>query len=289
MFNLVFFRLSIVFLMAILCGCGATRKVGSDIPDLKGYSLIWSDEFSTEGIPNPDYWTFEEGFQRNNEMQWYQKENARVDSGLLTIEGRRERIENVSYDASSTDWRKNREFAEYTSSSINTRGKFEFQYGIMEVRAKIDTASGMWPAIWTLGISRPWPANGEIDIMEYYQVDGVPTILANAAWAHANLRAAWDEVKIPFAKFLEKDPQWSSKFHIWKIDWNEEYIRIFLDDELLNEIDLSQTVNPDGFNPFHQPHYILLNLALGSNGGSLEETSFPKDYQVDYVRVYQKK
>jgi len=72
------------------------------------------------------------------------------------------------------------------------------------------------------------------------------------------------------------------------MDWTAEYIRIYLDDQLLNEIDLSQTVNPNGFNPFQQPHYILLNLALGSNGGPLDNTAFPRSYEVDYVRVYQK-
>ncbi len=271
-----------------LASCGASKNTNSKIPQLEGYRLAWSDEFNEGEVPDPEFWSFEEGFQRNNELQWYQKENASISKGLLTIEGRREKIKNTSHDPASRDWRKNREYAEYSSSSINTSGKFEFQYGVMEVRAKIDTSSGMWPAIWTLGVSKPWPANGEIDIMEYYQVKGVPTILANAAWAHPSLRAAWDEAKIPFVDFLAKDPDWPSKFHIWKMDWTAEYIRIYLDDELLNEIDLSETVNPDGFNPFQQPHYILLNLAMGSNGGSLEGTELPRSYQVDYVRVYQR-
>jgi len=269
-------------------GCKAIKTSGSETPGLKGYELIWAEEFEGGEAPDPSYWSFEEGFKRNNEMQWYQPDNAKVSDGLLVIEGRREQVKNINFDPSSSDWRKNREYAEYTSSSINTRGKVEFQYGVVEVRAKIDTASGMWPAIWTLGISRPWPANGEIDIMEFYMVDKQPTILANAAWAHIQKRAAWDEAKIPFADFLAKDPDWPSKFHIWKMDWTAEYIRIYLDGELLNEVDLSHTTNPDGFNPFQQPHYLLLNLALGSNGGNLENTSFPRQYQVDYVRVYQK-
>ena len=271
-----------------LWGCNSMKKSGLETPGLKGYKLVWAEEFEIDGAPDEEVWSHETGFQRNNEMQWYQPDNATVSGGLLVIEGRREKVKNVSFDANSKDWRKSREYAEYTSSSINTRGKFEFQYGIVEVKAKIDTASGMWPAIWTLGISRPWPSNGEIDIMEYYLVDGKPTILANAAWAHPNKRAAWDEAKIPFAEFLAKDSDWPSKFHTWKMDWTAEYIKIYLDDELLNEVDLSQTTNPDGFNPFRQPHYLLLNLALGSNGGNLENTDFPRQYQVDYVRVYQK-
>ncbi len=70
--------------------------------------------------------------------------------------------------------------------------------------------------------------------------------------------------------------------------WTEDYIHMYLDEEMLKEIDLSKTFNPDGFNPFHQPHYILLNLAIGSNGGDASETEFPRTFEVDYVRVYQK-
>ena len=254
-----------------------------------GYQLVWQDEFEKEGSINDENWNFEKGFVRNNEMQWYQEANASQKGGMLFIVGRREKVSNPGYEQGSENWKKSREFAEYTSSSINTRGKFEFQYGILEVKAKIDTASGMWPAIWTLGISKPWPANGEIDVMEFYQVKGEQTILANAAWADASKRANWDEAKIPFADFLKKDPNWPEKFHIWKMDWTEDYIRLYLDGELLNEVNLKETINPDGFNPFHQPHYILLNLALGSNGGDLSPTDFPREYVVDYVKVYQKK
>ncbi|WP_339875798.1 glycoside hydrolase family 16 protein [uncultured Algoriphagus sp.] len=254
------------------------------------YKLVWQEEFDQEGKVNSDLWTFEEGFKRNNELQWYQEQNAVVLEGNLVITGKREQVKNINFDVSSKDWRTNREFAEYTSASINTRGNYEFQYGIMEVRAKIDTALGMWPAIWTLGITKPWPSNGEIDLMEYYRVNGEATILANAAWAdEGQYNAKWDDAKIPFTNFLKKDPDWPSKFHLWRMEWTENSIKLFLDNELLNEVDLARTVNPDGFNPFHQPHYILLNLAIGgNNGGDPTLSTFPGKYVVDYVRVYQK-
>ncbi len=86
------------------------------------------------------------------------------------IEGRREKVKNDEYEPESSDWKRNREYAEYSSSSINTRGKKKFLYEIIEVSAKIDTAKGMWPAIWAFGVSKGWPANGEIDIMEYNRV-----------------------------------------------------------------------------------------------------------------------
>ncbi len=257
----------------------------SELP--KGYKLVWAEEFNASGKPNPEYWSYEQGFVRNKELQWYQKDNVFIKNGILIIEGRREQVKNDQYKVNSNDWRKNREYAEYTSSSINTSGKYSFKYGVMTVKAKIDTSRGMWPAIWTLGINKPWPSNGEIDIMEFYLVNQEPAILANAAWKSSMENVSWDSEKIPFSKFIEKDPKWEEKFHIWKMDWTEDYIRIFLDDELLNEIDLSTTTNPDGFNPFHQPHYILLNLAIGGNGGDPSKSKFPGKYMVDYVRIYQ--
>jgi beta-glucanase (GH16 family) len=255
---------------------------------LEGYKLVWNDEFNAKGKPDAANWDYEKGFVRNEELQWYQPENATIANGVLVIDGKREEVKNPSYEAGARDWRRNREYAHYTAASINTRGKKEFQYGIIEVRAKIDTALGMWPAIWTLGVSKRWPANGEVDIMEYYRVEGKPAILANAAWADERMRAVWDGEKIPFTHFLQKDADWPNKFHIWKMDWTEASIKLYLDDELLNEIDLTRTLNADGYNPFHQPHYILLNLAIGGNGGDPSGTTFPKKYEVDYVRVYQK-
>lgn len=285
--------LNILAVFTLLLSMGAEAQVvpiesKKPLPEKKGYQLVWADEFTGEGAPDHRFWSFEHGFKRNEELQWYQTANARVKDGFLILEGRREQVNNPAYVEESKDWKKNRPFAEYTSSSINTNGKFSFQYGLMEVRAKIDTALGLWPAIWTLGISKGWPANGEIDVMEYYLSDGEPTILANAAWAHPDKRASWDEAKIPFSDFLEKDPDWPDKFHVWKLDWTNESIQIFLDDMLLNEVNLTETINPDGFNPFHQPHYILLNLAIGGNGGDPSGSAFPNEYVVDYVRVYQK-
>jgi len=282
-------HLKLVFLFFGLAVLHTVQAQTRSLQAPKGYILTWADEFNVDGMPDPANWCYENGFARNKEWQWYQPDNATIKNGILRIEGRRERVKNEAYDPQSKDWRKNREFAEYTSSSINTRGKQAFKYGIVEVRAKIDTAKGMWPAIWTLGISKRWPANGEIDMMEFYLVDDKPTILANAAWLGASHSAEWDGSKTLFSHFLKKDSQWATKFHIWKMDWTAEYIRLYLDDELLNEIDLTKTHNPDGFNPFHQPHYLLLNLALGENGGDPSVTIFPRKYELDYVRVYQKK
>lgn len=258
------------------------------------WKLVWSDEFNTDGPYNSEVWEPEIGFKRNHEDQWYQGENAWQENGCLVIEARREHRENpLAGKDGEQDWRTARKHIEYTAASLTTRRSFSFLYGRLEVRAKIPTASGAWPAIWLLGTQMPWPSNGEIDVMEYYRINGVPHILANAAWgSDEQYKAVWNSKRIPFTHFTDKDPQWAENFHIWRMDWTPEAIRIYLDDELLNDIPLSETINGSiggHTNPFTRPQYILLNLALGGdNGGTIDNTAMPMRYEIDYVRVYQR-
>lgn len=256
--------------------------------------LVWHDEFDGSGPYDETKWEAERGLVRNEEYQWYQSQNAYRQDGILVIEGRLDSIPNPRYRQGSNDWRTNRPYAPYSSASINTRRSYSFLYGRLEVRARIPAVIGSWPAIWTLGVKGEWPSNGEIDIMEYYHIKGHPHILANAAWGNdRRYNAVWNSKATPYAHFLEKDPYWCEKFHVWAMDWTEDYIRIYLDDELLNEVDLSKTINGsigNYQNPFHQPQYILLNLAIGGqNGGTPVPEAFPMRYEIDYVRVYQNK
>jgi beta-glucanase (GH16 family) len=253
----------------------------------EGYDLVWSDEFEKDGSPSPENWTFEKGFVRNRELQWYQPENVFCQDGRLIIEARRERKENRSYKSGSENWRENRPFAEYTSSCLLTRNLHSWKYGRFEVRARIRARAGLWPAIWFLGVEGEWPSNGEIDLMEYYQGD----ILANACWGtEKRWVAKWNTGKKPVESF--GNPRWDSDFHIWRMDWDADYIHLYVDDVLLNTIDLAETMNPTDRgpkNPFRQPHYLLLNLAIGANGGDPSATEFPSRYEIDYVRIYQTK
>lgn len=256
------------------------------------YKLVWSDEFNQDGLLDSIVWNYENGFARNEELQWYQSENAYCKGGCLIIEARKEKRLNPIYQEGSKDWRTSREFIECTSSSVTTAGKKEFLYGRFEIRARIPVGKGAWPAIWLLGNSMEWPSCGEIDIMEFYRKQGIPHILANAAWGtDQQWVAQWNSRAIPFSYFLAKNPDWASEFHIWRMDWSEEAIRLYLDDELLNEILLTDTYNGvigEKRNPFMQPQYLLLNLAVGGiNGGEVSEDAFPMRYEIDYVRVYQ--
>ena len=251
-----------------------------------GYKLVWADEFNKSGKPDPQNWNYESGFVRNEEFQWYQPENARCDNGLLIIEAKREKKINPRYKADSKDWKESRQYGDYTSASLTTKGLRAWRYGRFEVRARIDTRAGLWPGFWTLGTKGIWPGCGEIDIMEYYR----GMLLANAAWASERpWTPRWRDFRKPITEF--NDPQWSDKFHVWRMDWDAESIKLYVDDYLMNSVDLTRTFNKnkEGKNPFRQPHYIILNLAIGgTSGGDPSHTEFPARYEIDYVRVYEK-
>lgn len=167
-----------------------------------------------------------------------------------------------------------------------TAGKKSWLYGRFEMRGKIDISEGMWPAWWTLGVDKRWPANGEIDIMEYYR----GKLLANIACLGKDGKPEWFSNTFPVDSM--GGTKWSSQFHIWRMDWTEQFIALYVDDVLLNKVLINELVNKDGsnFNPFKQPHYMLLNFAIGGmNGGDPSKTVFPRTFEVDYVRVYQLK
>jgi len=278
---------------------GSCRTADPEPQRGEPYELVWSDEFNEDGPLDSVDWGYERGFVRNRELQWYQPENAVCKDGYLVIEARREQKPNPKFDPakelpagrnSDRGWR-NRRTIEYTSASVNTRGKREWTYGRFEIRAKIDVRDGSWPAFWTLGVAGPWPANGEIDIMEYYD----DTLLFNVAWAGIptppDRSTTWNTKRIPLAS-LPKD--WADEFHTWRMDWTPDAIKLYLDDVLMNEQDLSETLNRDPLpagaprNPFHRPVYLLLNQAIGGmHGGDPSATEFPVRYLIDYVRVWQ--
>jgi len=272
------------FSVAVCAAALSVATAGARQADATQWRLVWADEFNKDGTPDPANWTYEHGLVRNDEAQWYQPQNASCRGGLLVIEARRERLRNPGFVAGSTQWPANQEFADYTSSSLITKGLHQWRYGRFELRARIDTRSGMWPAWWTLGVDGEWPAGGEIDMLEYYR----GMLLANVAWGSPQRWVAtWDSVRTPVTSF---GPGWADGFHVWRMDWDAQAIRLYMDDRLLNETAVSDTIDVSRHrDPFNQPHYMLLNLAIaGTNGGDPSGTTFPAKFEVDYVRVSQR-
>lgn len=262
----------------------------TDAPPVRaGMKLVWNDEFATDGKPDPKFWSSESGFARNEELQWYQSQNAVCKGGALLIEGRKERVKNPNYSAGSSSWKTNRQYAEYTSTSLTTSGRKTWQFGRVEVRARLDAQMGSWPAIWTLGTRGEWPTNGEVDIMEFYPSGTTPLFHANLAWGTATRwNAAWNSKTKTLSSFTSKDADWVKKFHVWTMTWTKDSILLSLDNTVMNAASLANTKNNDGTNPFQdRPQYILLNLAIGANGGDPSKATFPMKFEVDYVRVYQ--
>lgn len=234
------------------------------------WSLVWADEFDYTGKPDPRRWVHEIGFIRNSEVQYYtdREENARVEDGHLIIESREERYED----------------ALYTSASVTTRGKGEWTYGRIEVRAQLPTGIGMWPAIWTLGVNIDevgWPTCGEIDIME--NVGFSPgTIHANVhTEAYNHVRGTNKGSSIYVSKPYED-------FHVYAIEWFEDHIDFFVDDQRYFTFENEGTGNATW--PFDKPQYLIINAAIGGTWGGqygLDEKIFPQQYLIDYVRVYE--
>lgn len=272
--------------IAIVLASTAHAQTSTPQPKAPDLKLVWSDEFDVDGPLDPAKWTYEKGFERNEELQWYQPENARCEKGLLVIEARKESRPNPLFAAGAKDWRRSRPDIEYTSASVTTRGLHSWTFGRFEMRGKIDVRPGIWPAFWALGTSGRWPSNGEIDIMEFYR----GMLLANVAWASDKpYKPIWRDPRIKLEDLGGE--AWAKEFHVWRMDWDEKAIRLAVDDRLLNETPLSETVNQDGSNrnPFIHPQYIILNVAVGGmNGGDPSKTEFPARMEVDYVRIYQR-
>ena len=266
-------------------------------------TLVWSDDFQYAGAPDPAKWSYEYGFVRNHESQFYTRdrlENARVENGMLIIEARKEHWLNPDYDPTSKDPDRRRQFAEYTSASLITRQKASWRFGRIEVDAKIPRGKGVWPAIWMLGDGfpkTPWPRCGETDIMEFVGHD--PTHLyATVHWSR-NGKPANEGSKIKAMAPYDD-------FHVYAVDWTPKKMDFYFDDKMYFSFNvdhadqrvaaaepgdgrLGKTSDDESIdeNPFRRAQFLILNLAIGGDwGGAIDDTIFPRRYLIKSARIF---
>lgn len=244
----------------------------------KDYKLIWSDEFNNEGLPDSLKWNYKYGGQGfgNNEKQFYLEkslENSFVKNGKLHIVALKKDIEN----------------RHYTSARLTTYNRFVLQYGKIEVMAKLPKGKGTWPAIWMLPESlrkkeEAWPLCGEIDIMEHVGKD--PNMV------HVSLHSKeYNHIKNTQITHFDRIPDVFNNFHLYGIEWTPEFIKFYIDNKLFFEAKKGENgmISTNEGWPFDKPYFLILNLAIGGNwGGDIDDTIFPSEMLVDYVRIYQK-
>jgi beta-glucanase (GH16 family) len=253
-------------------------------PDEK-WNLVWSDDFQYTGLPDPKKWTYEEGFVRNKESQYYtanRLENARVENGELVIEARKEVFPNAHYDPNGKTYATQTKEAQYTSASITTKDKFDWTYGRFLVKAKVPGSHGCWPAFWMLGVDKKkvgWPKCGEIDTMEWFSQR---PLMAKGSVLFINKNGKFQSV----SKDYKTTPPPPDDFHTYEVRWYQDRIDLYIDDVKYNTMHVDDAA-PGDENPFRKPMYLLLNLAMGSTSGKIDDSKLPAKYEVKYVRVYQ--
>lgn len=239
-------------------------------PDGVYDKLVWSDEFDVAGRPDPEKWFHEtvppnNGSWWNNEFQHYtdRPENSYVDDGTLKIVARRE----------------NYQGKEFTSARMNTQNLFYFIYGRLEVRAKLPTGAGTWPAFWMLGANIDtigWPFCGEVDLMEHGNKEpGVVSSAVHLANSEGNHYYLTNETAIQNE---------NSEYHIYALEWSPDKIIFTVDDVQFHQF----TINPAM--PFYnRPFFIILNIAMGGHftGNYVDPDFTESTMEIDYVRVYQ--
>ena len=265
-------------------GCNEPADFGGcEFPtDLEAnYNLVWSDEFDGTEI-DPSKWSYDigDGCDRgicgwgNNELQYYtdRSENSFISNGKLIIRAERETPNYLN------------EYG-YTSARMVTKNKGDWRYGRMDVRAKLPTGQGLWPAIWMLptdNVYGGWPKSGEIDIME--------NIGSEPERVFGTIHYGHDFWRFISEGYEKEEGTFHDDFHTFSVLWNEDCIEFLVDDMPYSGPYTRTSVLPTTW-PFDQDFHMILNIAVGGNlpGNPTPATVFPQVMQVDYVRVYQEK
>lgn len=261
-----FQAVSLIFLAIVFVSCLSRPS---------GPQLVWSDEFHDDTLDKSRWKAYSGngcpqlcGFG-NNELQYYtdKPENVKVADGKLVITALKDSIDNNAY----------------TSAKLLTHGLESWQYGRIEVSAKLPSGKGTWPAIWMLPEKRKyggWPRSGEIDIMEHvgYDQGKIHGTVHTQSFNHMNGTQKGNSILVPDA---------SDAFHEYAIEWREDRIDWFVDGEQYHTFK-NTGKNSDDW-PFDHPFHLILNIAVGGNWGGkhgVDDSIWPQSMEIDYVRVY---
>jgi beta-glucanase (GH16 family) len=269
----------VILVLALLAGCAVAPspvpppgREALAVP--AGYSLVWSDEFSADGLPDATKWVHDTGMNKqgwhNHEKQYYsgpRAENAEVRDGSLVITARKEQR------AAAADWGGQG----YTSARLITAGKAAWTYGYFEVRARLPCGKGTWPAIWMLNSAMTWPAGGELDILEFVgREPGRIFSTVHTASGHGG-QGSGAATELRNA---------CGAFHTYQMHWTAQRIRFGVDGTTHFEYANAGTGVAQW--PFDAPQFLILNVAIGGDlGGDIDDGIFPVRMEVDHVRVYQ--
>jgi beta-glucanase (GH16 family) len=267
-------KYAIIFLWILIIPVSCKDNITDDTPkDTTGWKLVWSDEFDYTGALDSTKWGYDIGASGwgNNELQYYSSDpvNARAENGMMIIEA-------IRYE--------DREPA-YSSARVVSRGKRDWTYGRFEIRVKLPSGRGTWPAIWMLPTewnlgNGGWPDNGEIDIMEHVGYD--PGKVHASTHCHTynwpNNTQKTSTINIPDAQ---------DEFHSYIMEWYPEKIDMYVDSVKY----FTSTNDGTGWEawPFNKDFHLILNIAVGGNWGGaqgIDTTIFPQKMEIDYVRVY---
>ncbi len=265
-----------IILLSASCKTGAQKVSVADNKLTDNWRLVWNDEFDTEGLPDSAKWNYDTRGNStgwgNNEAQWYtvaEPRNSFVKNGTLVITAVKEPVSGKNY----------------SSARLTTKGKGDWKYCKIEVRAKLPTGFGTWPAIWMLSSDNlygGWPKSGELDIMEHvgFNPDTVFSTVHTDKFNHIKRTQVGKRIGVPTA---------TTEFHVYTTEWEENEIRSYVDG--VHYFTFKNNGEGSEAWPFDQPFHLILNLAIGGGLGGrmgINDDLFPHKFEVDYVRVYQR-
>lgn len=257
----------------------------ADVPQTLegGWVYAWGDEFEGSKL-NPKKWKHELGVIRNRDaVQTYTKDCVKVRGGKLLLISKARETRNSNYDPKKNHWTHQRKTMPYASGSVTTRDVKHFECpGRLEMRAKIPRAKGVWPALWTMHVNQyGWPANGEIDVLEHISQEP-GRCYSIFRWGRNGSNQEHKVIR------TTEIPDYHKEFHTYILEWDEEVMRILIDDKEVGRVQIADANYPDGNNPLRTPCYLIMNTAIDGWAEAPDASQYPVQFEIDYVRYYTK-